>query len=107
MNDSLNLKPAHLAIVRRILAKHAPDCEVRAYGSRASWMARDYSDLDLAVVGEGPLHWRTLSRLQEAFEESRLPMRVDVLDWYATPDRFRREIERGYVVVQQGEGQTD
>ena len=100
MNGSLDLKPAHLATVRRVLAEHAPGCEVRAYGSRASWTAKDYSDLDLAVVGEGPLHWRTLSRLKEAFEESRLPMRVDVLDWHATPDRFRREIERGYVVVQ-------
>ena len=101
MNDSVDLSHAHLAIVRRILAEHAPGCEVRAYGSRASWTARDYSDLDLAVVGDGPLHWRTLSRLKEAFEESRLPMRVDVLDWHATSDRFRREIERGYVVLQQ------
>ncbi len=102
MNDSVDLSHAQLAIVRRILAEHTPDCEVRAYGSRASWSSRDYSDLDLAVLGDGPLHWQTLSRLKEAFEESRLPMRVDVLDWHATSDRFRREIERGYIVLQQG-----
>ena len=101
MNDSVDLSHAHLAIVQRILAEHAPGCEVRAYGSRASWTARDYSDLDLAIVGDGPLHRRTLSRLKEAFEESRLPMRVDVIDWHATSDRFRTEIERGYVVLQQ------
>ena len=101
MNDSIDLSQTHLAIVRGILAEHAPGCEVRAYGSRACWTAKDYSDLDLAVMGDGPLHWQTLSRLKEAFEESRLPMRVDVLDWHATSDNFRQEIERGYVVLQQ------
>ena len=77
---------------------------MRAFGSRAAWTAKDYSDLDLAVVGAGPLDWRTLGRLKEAFEESSLPMRVDVLDWHAIPDSFRQVIERGYVVVQQAGG---
>ena len=78
-----------------------PECEVRAFGSRATWTAKDYSDLDLAVVGEGPLDWRTLDRLKEAFEESDLPMRVDVLDWHAISDSFREVIERDYVVMQE------
>ena len=39
-------------------------------------------------VGEGPLDWRTLGRLKEAFEESDLPMRVDVLDWHAISDEL-------------------
>ena len=81
--DSIDLNPNHLATVKSILAEHVPECEVRAFGSRATWTAKDYSDLDLAVVGEGPMDWRTLGRLKEAFEESALPMRVDVLDWHA------------------------
>ena len=69
-------------------------------------VARDHdrqartADLDLAVVGEGPLDWRTLSRLKEAFEESDLPMRVDVLDWHATSESFRKVIEQNYVIFQ-------
>ena len=51
---TIDLSPAHLAIVERILGEHVPDYEVRAFGSRAAWTAKDYSDLDLAVVGEGP-----------------------------------------------------
>ena len=97
----IDLRPDHLDTVQRILAEHVPECEVRAFGSRASWTAKDYSDLDLAVVGAGPLDWRTLGRLKEAFEESSLPMRVDVLDWHAISDSFRQVIEPGYVVVQQ------
>ena len=106
ITGSIDINPNYLATVERILAEHVPECEVRAFGSRATWTARDYSDLDLAVVGKGPLHWRTLGGLKEAFEESNLPMRVDVLDWHAISESFRDMVERGYVVVQAGTKQT-
>ena len=73
MTNPIDLNPNHLATVQRILAEHVPACEVRAFGSRATWTAKDYSDLDLAVVGDGPLDRITLGRLKEAFEESVLP----------------------------------
>ena len=101
MKGLVDLSPAHLAIVDRILAEHVPECEVRAFGSRATWHAKDYSDLDLAVVGDGPLPRRTLARLTGAFEESRLPIRVDVVDWHAIADGFREAIESDCVVVQE------
>ena len=101
MIGSVDLSPAHRAIVERILKEHVQQCEVRAFGSRVAWTAKDFSDLDLAVVDEGPLPWQVLSGLKEAFEESPLPMRVDVLDWHAISESFREVIERGYVVVQE------
>ena len=101
----IDLNPGQLSTVKAILAEHVPECEVRAFGSRATWTAKDYSDLDLAVVGEGPLDWRTLDRLKEAFEESDLPMRVDVLDWHGISDSFRKVVERDYVVLRK-EGTT-
>ena len=106
MTGSIDLNPNHLAIVLGILAEHVPECEVRAFGSRASWTSSDYSDLDLAIVGEGELHWRTLARLNEAFEESRLPMQVDVLDWHAISEDFRKLVEREYVVVKEKVGSS-
>ncbi len=54
------------------------------------------------MVGGGPLEWGVLGRLKEAFEESDLPMRVDVHDWHTIPERFRAVIERDYVVLQHG-----
>ena len=102
----IDLSPAHLAIVERILAEHVPGCEVRAFGSRATWNAKDYSDLDLAVVGEGPLPRGAVGRLKEAFEESRLPMRVDVVDWHSIADGFRELIAADCVVVQETPGRT-
>ena len=96
----IDLRPDYLYTVKRILADHVPDCEVRAFGSRAAWISKDYSDLDLTIVGVEPLGWRTLSQMEEAFEESSLPIRVDVLDWHTISQRFRQVIEQGYVVLQ-------
>ena len=89
----IDLSPHHLETVKRILAEHVPDCEVRAFGSRATWTAWEYSDLDLAVVSHEPLDRRASANLREAFEESDLPIRVDVVDWTTLTDGFRQAIE--------------
>jgi len=102
MSGLVDLSPPHLAIVEEILSEHVPDCEVRAFGSRATRTAKDYSDLDLAVLGDGPLDRRTLGRLKEAFEESTLPMRVNALDWHTVSESLRKVIERDYVVLSDG-----
>ncbi|MGN7611346.1 nucleotidyltransferase family protein [Magnetococcales bacterium HHB-1] len=99
----IDLAPQYLKTVKQILAKHVPDCEVRAFGSRVQGTARNYSDLDLAVVGKGKIERRRLNRLVEAFEESDLPIRVDTLDWWAVPETFRGVIEKKYEVIRKTE----
>jgi predicted nucleotidyltransferase len=97
----IDLNPHHLETVRRILVEHVPQCEVRAFGSRVNSTAKDYSDLDLAVVTSGKLSDDTLRLLKEAFEESDLPFRVDVLDWRATSPQFQKVVEKQYEVIQE------
>ena len=96
----IDLNPHHLRTVEHILAEHVPDREVRAFGSRVDWTANEYSDLDLAVCGSSPLSLETLYDLKEAFEESNLPIRVDVLDWHRTSDSFKKIIEKKYEQIQ-------
>lgn len=96
----IDLSPHHLETVRKILAQYAPECEIRAFGSRVNSTAKNYSDLDLAVLGSGKLGDDLLRRLREAFEESDLPFRVDVLDWHAVSPSFQKVIEKGYEAVQ-------
>ncbi len=98
----IDLNPSHLDTVRAILAQHVPDCEVRAFGSRVTWTAKDYSDLDLAVVGRQALDADRLRILREAFEDSSLPFRVDVVDWHALSDGFRKVIQGRCEVIWQG-----
>lgn len=100
----IDLRPDHLEIVRCLLREHVPGCEVRAFGSRYKGTARNASDLDLAVVGTERLLPRKIAQLKEAFEESTLPMRVDVLDWHAITPEFQRVIEVGFEVIQAADG---
>src|SRR3990172_13212738 len=98
----LDIKPAYLQSVRSILHRYIPDREVWAFGSRVTGKIKPFSDLDLAVIGGLPLPASTLADLKEAFSESDLPFKVDIVDWAETKDNFRRIIEAAYVVVQSG-----
>ncbi len=99
----LDLALAHLDEVRRILQLHVPGRTVRAFGSRVQGTAKPFSDLDLAVIGDTPLDFRTLAALKDAFAESNLPFRVDVLDWAASSEAFKVIIEGAFEVVVAGD----
>ena len=90
----VDLRPDHWAIVREVLQRHIPDRKVLAFGSRATWTAKDYSDLDLAILGDETLPLSTTSALAESFEESDLPFKVDLVDWARIDDDFREIIRR-------------
>ena len=95
------MQPRHLAMLRDLLARHVPDAEVWAYGSRVSGEAHEGSDLDIVLRDPANLGaeiggWVDM---QEAVQESDLPMLVDVHDWAHLPAEFHRAIERDYVVI--------
>jgi type I restriction enzyme S subunit len=89
--------------VQRILQTHVPRHEVWAFGSRVNGVAKPHSDLDLAVITQRPLPLGVLGALQDAFAESDLPWRVDVVDWACTSPAFRAIIQQGKAVVQSGQ----
>ncbi len=96
----IDIRPDHWEIVRSLLEKHVPQYAVWAFGSRAKWTAKDYSDLDLAVITDKPLTLSVSSSLSDDFSESDLPWKVDLVDWETTSDSFRKIIAEDYVVVQ-------
>ena len=98
----IDIRPDHWEIVRSILARHVPQYAVWAFGSRAKWTTKPYSDLDLAVITSEALPLELSASLKDDFSESDLPWRVDVVDWATTSESFRRVIERDRVLVQQG-----
>ena len=93
------LPPEQLRLVLDLTGKHLPGVEVWAYGSRVRGNPRRYSDLDL-VAFTAPGQAAQAVGLREAFEESDLPIRVDLFVWDELPDSFHRQIERQYAVLQ-------
>ncbi len=98
----IDIRPDHWDIVQGILQKHVPQYEVWAFGSRAKWSAKQYSDLDLAIITDKPLSLDISASLSDDFSESDLPYKVDIVDWATTSESFRKIIERDKVVVQKG-----
>jgi len=100
VSKTLHLPEHELEQVRAILKKHIPGRMVWAFGSRATGgrMLKRFSDLDLAV--EGKLTWPERAALADDFEESPLPIKVDVVELALVDADFRERIEKDFVVVQ-------
>lgn len=52
------------------------------------------------MIGDAPLPLATAAALAEAFSDSPLPFKVDLVDWATTSERFRAIIAKEKVVVQ-------
>ena len=86
-------------MVLAILRRHIPDKTVWAFGSRVGGKARKYSDLDLVVVGSEPIPSDIYDKLIEDFDDSELPIRIDLLDWNRIDDNFKPYIQKRHVVL--------
>ncbi|AIZ79786.1 nucleotidyltransferase family protein [Actinobacillus equuli] len=94
--EKLAVKPKHLSVILQILAENAPLAEVWAYGSRVNGNGHEGSDLNLVVKGDADL-----VQLQAAFQNSLLPMLVDIHQWERLPISFHTNIQANYVVLQE------
>lgn len=94
------VQPSEWPLVRDILHRHVPGCEVWAFGSRAKHAAKPYSDLDLVIVTSVPLPLNVHAALVDDFSESDLPWKVDIVDWAVTTGTFRDVVMKDKVVVQ-------
>ena len=101
MTERLHLSPKHRAVVEALLREHLPGVEVWAYGSRVNGRSHDGSDLDLVLRGPGlqEIPIDQLGDFAEAVRDSTIPFLVEARDWAWLPERFHREIERGYMVL--------
>lgn len=95
----IDITAAELKIVQDIVKRYAANSVVWAFGSRVRGTAKPYSDLDLVVISEAKLEQASLYALQEAFQESILSFRVDVMDWHRISESFREVIKEQYEVI--------
>jgi len=100
----LQLPAEQLHTLQNLLAQCLPQAEVWAYGSRVSGRAHEGSDLDLVLRNPADLsadvdHW---ADLQEALQNSSLPILVEAHLWSRLPAAFHANIAAAYIVLQAG-----
>ena len=96
----IDVSEKNFNIVKTILKTYVPHYEVWAFGSRVKGKVKTYSDLDLAVITDKPLSFQVHGDLLEAFSESDLPWKVDIVDWATTSESFRKIIEQDKIILQ-------
>ncbi len=79
-DTAVSLSPAQRDLVRQILRETVAGAEARIFGSRATGRARPHSDLDLLLLQPPCLTLAQRAELQDRFERSELPFRVDVVE---------------------------
>ena len=96
----IDLSAEHRAQVLDIIRRRLPDARVWVYGSRAKGRARRYSDLDLMLDADGqPIPLNIMGDLDEDFDESDLPIIVDLHDLALTEARFLDRVRKDFLLL--------
>lgn len=81
-----------------IITNYLPQATIYLFGSRARAEHKSGADVDLAIDVGRPISLITLGDIQEAFEESSIPLSIDIVDVYAAPAAFIDEIKKDWIV---------
>ena len=96
---NVDIEPQHLKTVTELLKRYLPDREVWAYGSRVSGRAWKFSDLNLAVMGEGFPDDVAMFHLREDLSESLVPFMIDLKAWAGINPAYHQDIMDCYSVI--------
>jgi predicted nucleotidyltransferase len=99
---ALDLRIEDLQVVKAILQRYVPGIEVRVFGSRVGHTAKRYADLDLLLCGGEVLASRPLSLLVQAFADSDLSIKVDVVDGATLSPEWIERLLGSSVLLQAG-----
>lgn len=86
-------------IIINILKAHIKKGKVYAFGSRYKNNNRKFSDFDIAIDTGEKLSFEFLNILKDAFEESDLPYRVDIIDYNNISDKFKKIVDGGNEII--------
>jgi predicted nucleotidyltransferase len=76
-----------------VFARHA-NVRLKLFGSRARGDARRASDIDIALNSPEAIPAAELAALRDTLERSRIPFRIDLVDYATAPPELRTAIDR-------------
>jgi predicted nucleotidyltransferase len=83
----------YIEIVKQIVLKHVPYdvFAIFLFGSRAAGNAKPLSDIDIGILGTEPLPMIVKAHLDAELEESIVPFKIDLIDFYQVDKDFKKE----------------
>jgi len=67
------------------------DVKIIVFGSRARSNSISFSDVDIGIIPKGQFNRGKLALLMEFIENSNIPYKIDIVDFSATSEQFRKE----------------
>ena len=95
----ISVSSEEFEIIINILKVYIKKGKVYAFGSRYKNNNRKFSDFDIAIDMGEKLSFEFLNILKDAFEESDLPYRVDIIDYNNISDKFKKIIDCGNEII--------
>lgn len=85
------IDPHTASSIRNIVKKHLSDTEYQAFlfGSQTTENHRQFSDIDLGILGQKPVPSDIFFNLKQDLEDSDIPYIVEVVDLSQTGDHFK------------------
>ncbi len=83
----------YIDIVKQIVLKHVPNdaFAIFLFGSRAAGNAKPLSDIDIGILGTEPIPMIVKAHLDVELEESIVPFKIDLIDFYQVDKDFKKE----------------
>ena len=95
----ISVSSKEFEIIINILHNYIKKGKVYAFGSRYKNNNRKFSDFDIAIDTGEKLSFEFLNIVKDAFEESDLPYRVDIIDYNNISDKFKKIIDGGNEII--------
>ena len=95
----ISVSSEEFEIIKNILHSYIKKGKVYAFGSRYKNNNKKFSDFDIAIDTGEKLSFEFLNILKDAFEESDLPYRVDIIDYNNISDKFKKIIDGGNEII--------
>ena len=82
----------YLKLTQQIILKHIDSkmYKVFLFGIRACGNAKHYSDIDIGVLGSVKLNSIVKAEIEAEIDESIVPYKVDIVDFYSVNDEFKK-----------------
>jgi len=88
----IKISPKFKHEIIQIILKHisGDDLEIFLFGSFAQNKSRLSSDVDLCLKAKNKIDYALLLKIKSELEESNIPFKIDLIDFHAVDDEFKK-----------------
>jgi uncharacterized protein len=99
----MNNDNVYIDLARQIILKELNESEyaVFLFGSRTQKSHSQTADIDIGILGHQPLSIQMRAHLLECLNESDIPFKVDVVDFFNADPEFKRQALKKTIIWNQ------